>query len=161
MRLAAPIHRHRLTQLHRWAMLWLQWFAAFLDAACEYAPLPNQARAIAHGWLDDIEHVVLTIAINRAAPHVRLIYPTRIVEDLRQAGVRRAIIGARLRRQLRARDLHARAAALAQDINAFVARLLRRLPRGLTRRRPLRAQQQSAVSAPLAPIVGALGADTS
>lgn len=141
MRIAAPITHHRLTRLHRWAILWLNWFAAFLAEACEFAPLPNDVRAIAHSWLDEIERLVLDIAIRRAAPHVRL---TRaVITGLgRQAGVRRAIVGSRLRRSLRAKDLCIRAAALSRKIDVFVARILRRLPRGLTRRRALHTRPE-------------------
>jgi hypothetical protein len=50
--------------------------------------------------------------------------------------MRRAVIGSAMRRTLRSKDLNQRIAALSQNVDVLVARLLKRLPRGLTRRRP-------------------------
>jgi phosphate uptake regulator len=47
-----------------------------------------------------------------------------------------------LRRSLRSKDLRQRIERLRQDINALVTRLLDRLPRGLTRRRPIKARRE-------------------
>jgi hypothetical protein len=51
-------------------------------------------------------------------------------------------MGSRLRRMLRSRDLHQRIAGLRREIGELVARVLKRLPRGLTRRRPIRARPE-------------------
>jgi hypothetical protein len=127
----ALITRHRSSRLHRWAMLWLAWFAEFLEAACAYAPLSKQAHAIAHTWLDAIERRIFLIILARAAPHVRTA-PRRSYR-LHRAGIRRALMGARLRRALRSKDLWTRALKLTQDIGALVTLHRRRIARGLTR----------------------------
>jgi hypothetical protein len=57
--------------------------------------------------------------------------------------LRRAIIGSALRRALRAKDLRQRIEALTQSIGTLVARLLKRLPRGLACRRPIIAAPES------------------
>ena len=58
----------------------------------------------------------------------------------------RAVIGATLRRMLRPRGLRRRCEVLRRlDLNRVVARLLKRLPRGLTRRRPILTRRELAV----------------
>ena len=47
-----------------------------------------------------------------------------------------------MRRSLRSRSLEQRIAALSQNLEALVTRLVRRLPRGLTRRRPICAHPE-------------------
>lgn len=79
------------------------------------------------------------IILIRAAAHLRPT-PTRkgVAEHVRREhGLLRAALGGTLRRALRSRDLRARVAALRQDITPLVARIVRRAPRGLTRRRPI------------------------
>ena len=152
MRFAAePISDLRLTQFHRWAMLWLKWFAAFLDAAGALTPISAQAERIGHAWLDRIERSVLAIVMLRTVRRVRCIRSHRpfAVHRLKQTALSRAVIGAKLRRALRPKSLHARIEALTRSIDSLVARLLKRLPRGLTRRRPiLTAPQAYAAAAP-------------
>jgi hypothetical protein len=61
---------------------------------------------------------------------------------LKQRGFRRALTGSRLRRAMAGRDRFARLAAMAcvlRDIEVHIARLVKRLRRGLTRRRLMRA----------------------
>ena len=41
-----------------WMLLWLTWFAAFLQQARAFAPFSAQATAIAHQWLDRIERLM-------------------------------------------------------------------------------------------------------
>ena len=139
---AEPISDLRLQRFHRWAMLWLKWFAAFLDAAGAFAPISKQAESIGHHWLDRIERIILAIVMLRAVRRVRRIKSHRpfAVHRLKQRALPRAVIGSALRRALRPRDLRQRIAALTQSIDGLVARLLKRLPRGLTRRRPLLAR---------------------
>jgi hypothetical protein len=118
-------------------LLWLTWFAAFLKQARAFAPLSAQATAIAHRWLDRIERLLSSIVMLRAAPHVRTNTPPKHSSRRRiETQMRRAIIGSAMRRALRSKDLNQRIAALSQDVGILVARLLKRLPRGLTRRRP-------------------------
>ncbi|MFZ2030902.1 MAG: hypothetical protein WAU68_11375 [Vitreimonas sp.] len=136
---AEPISDLRLQRFHRWAMLWLKWLVSFLDGAGAFAPISEQAGAIGHRWLDDIERIILNIVMLRAAPSVRRNQPHKGVSRRRRndAAVRRAIVGSHLRRALRRKNLHQRIEALSQSVAALVARLLRRLPHGLTRRRPI------------------------
>lgn len=48
-----------------------------------------------------------------------------------------------MRRALRSKDIRQRIAALTQNLDGLVARLLKRLPRGLTRRRPIIARREA------------------
>jgi hypothetical protein len=142
---AEPISDLRLKRFHRWAMLWLKWFVSFLDAAGAFAPISGQAQTIGHHWLDGIERVVLDIAMLRAAPHVRHCNKRKGMSErrLKESALRRAIIGSAMRRSLRPMDLRRRIDALTQSIGALVAGLLRRLPRGLTRRRSIKAEREA------------------
>ena len=127
-------------------------------------PLSKQAHRIGHAWLDSVERVIASIVMLRAAPHVRRVLPRKGVSQHRRndTALRRAVIGSALRRALRPKRLLQRIAALTQDIDALVARLLKRLPRGLTRRRPIiTAPEQGAADAQSALPAPALGADTS
>jgi len=134
---APPISEHRLNRYHRWMLLWLTWFAAFLKQARAFAPFSAQAVAIAHRWLDRIERLLVSVVLLRAAPHVRPTgAPKHSSRRRTETHLQRAIIGSAMRRALRAKDLTQRIAALSQDVDGLVARLLKRLPRGLTRRRP-------------------------
>lgn len=141
---APPISAHRLQRLQRWMVLWLNWFAALLSELRVSASFSAQATAAAHQWLDRIERVLTNVVILRAAPLVRGACPPKHSARRRiEAHRRRAIIGSALRRTLRAKDLHQRIAALSQNVDRLVARLLKRLPRGLTRRRPHRTRPEA------------------
>lgn len=134
---APPISQHRLNRCHRWMLLWLAWLAAFLDQARAFAPLSAQATAIAHRWLDCIERGLSNIVLCRAVSQVRFLPAQKHAGRRRiKTHLRRAAIGSALRRRLRVRDLNQRIAALSQDIAVLVAHVVKRLPRGLTRRRP-------------------------
>jgi hypothetical protein len=136
---AAPISDLCLQRFHRWAILWLCRFVGFLDAVTASGPLLQQAHAIAHTWLNRIERLLADIILIRAGSRLRPIPPPRGVAQhaRRDHGLLRAALGGTLRRALRSRDLRARVAALRQDITPLVARIVRRAPRGLTRRRPI------------------------
>jgi hypothetical protein len=103
--------------------------------------MSGEAKAIAHRWLDRIAHVVLSLAIARAAAQLRPA-PRRRAHELgdRRPGKRRAIVGSRLRRRLRHDDLRLRIARLSQAIDTLAATIVRRLPRGLTRRSARRSR---------------------
>src|SRR5689334_2632310 len=107
---AEPISELRLQRFHRWALLWLSWFAGFLDAAAALAPLAKQAETIGHCWLDRIERVLLAIVMLRAVPHVRALRTRRAHAQHRliQSALSRAVIGAKLRRALKRKHLRAR-----------------------------------------------------
>ena len=162
---AEPISSLRLQRFHRWALLWLTWFAGFLDAAGGFAPLSKHAERIGHRRLDRIERVILAIVMLRAVPRVRALRTKRplALHRLKQSALPRAVIGAKLRRALRPRQLRQRCDALRRiSINALVARILKRLPRGLTRRRPILARPEARIAqAPSAPFANARAADTS
>jgi hypothetical protein len=145
---AEPISQRRLSRFHRWAMLWLAWFAAFLDTASGFAPLATQAQTLGHLWLNKIERIIVAVVLLRAAPHVRRVNRRRGISEHRcnDSAVTRAVIGSAMRRALRARDLRERIQRLNQDIETLVARLLKRLPRGLTRRRPIKVHPELRVA---------------
>lgn len=140
---AQPISELRLQRHHRWMVLWLKWFASFLAAAGAIAPLSRQAIEIAHHWLDKAEGLLFDIILIRAARHVRAL-PTLKHSAYRrtETHLRRAIIGSAIRRAVRSRRLDQRIAALSQDVQALVTRLLERVPHGLTRRRAIRARSE-------------------
>jgi len=147
MRFVAPaISDLRLRRLHRWAMLWLTWFAAFLDVATSFAPLSHAAADAAHHWLDRIEYLVVRIVFLRYVRRMRRVNMRKgVIEHRRiETSQLRAIMGTRTWSALRSKHLHIRIAALRQNLDALVARVLRRLPRGLTRRRPIRPRPERA-----------------
>src|SRR4051794_24259143 len=107
---AEPISDLRLQRFHRWAMLWLKWFVAFLDGSGAFAPLSKQARIIGHRWLDRIERIVMAIVMLRAVRQVRGINSRKGVAELRRkdSALARAVVGSALRRALRSKDLRER-----------------------------------------------------
>jgi hypothetical protein len=140
---APPISAHKLQRLHCWILLWLKWFAAFLAGAEAFAPFTSAATKEAHRWLDRIERGVISVVILRAYPRIRLLRRLRYSSHRRnETQIFRAVIGAALRRSLRVRDLRQRIEVLSQNVDALVARLVRRLPHGLTRRRPILARPE-------------------
>jgi len=141
---APPISELRLQRHHRWMLLWLKWLAAFLSEAGALAPLSRQAEQVAHQWLDKVERLLINIVLIRAARRVRTIPTLKHSAHRRdETHMRRAIIGATMRRSLRPDRLDQRIAALSQGVQSLVTRLLKRLPRGLTRRRPVRTRPQT------------------
>ncbi len=138
---APPISELRLQRYHRWMLLWLKWLAAFLTEAGAFAPLSRHAEQIAHQWLDRVERLLIAIVLIRAARAGHTIPTLKHSPHRRdETHMRRAIVGSAMRRALRAERLDQRIAALSQDVHVLVARLLKRLPRGLTRRRPVRTR---------------------
>jgi hypothetical protein len=144
-------------------LLWLTWFAAFLEQAGAFAPVSTQAKAIAHQWLNRIERLLVNIIILRAAPHIRGAAPLKHSPRRRtDTHWRRAVIGGVMRRALRSKDPNQRIAALSQDVDVLVARLLKRLPRGLTRRRPHHTRREPrGVACAIAHAEAALSPNTS
>jgi predicted NBD/HSP70 family sugar kinase len=141
-----PITTQRLQRYHRWALLWLKWFVAFLEATAAYNPLSRQAEAAAHAWLDKFERLITNIIMLEAAERVRFLPPPSgpAQHRITTRAVRRAVLGKQVRRALRRRKAQARAEALRQDINPLIAAIARRLPRGLTRRAPVRTKPEAA-----------------
>jgi hypothetical protein len=155
----------RLQRFHRWALLWLTWLAAVLDNAAAYAPLSQQVKTLTHAYLDQIARVIVSIVMIRASYQVRQLPPKHWSEHVHACKVtslRRAVMGVKLWRELRHRDVRQRIAALRQDIDALTARVARRLPRGLTRRRPIHTRPESRViDSRAAVLTPKLAADTS
>ena len=116
-------------------MAWLAWFAAFLEQAAAASPLSREAKALAHAYLDLPTRLVIGIVMVGAAHGVRRTAPglRPVLRTRRHGALNRAIIGARLWRQLHATDLRRRIAALRQPIETMVARVLGRLRCGLSR----------------------------
>ncbi|MFT3728848.1 MAG: hypothetical protein QM759_13575 [Terricaulis sp.] len=139
-----PFQSSELQRLRRWILLWLKWFTAFLATAGEFAPFTQQAERVAHSWLDHIERGLLSVIILRAFASIRTLQPPRHSSRRRKQRQHwRALIGSSLRRALRGRTLAERIAALSQNLEPLVARFIKRIPRGLTRRRPFIARPES------------------
>jgi len=158
-----PFPHIALQRFHRWAMLWLKWFAAFSRGrepprAALAANAGARALLARHHRAARRQH-----RDPRAAPLVRGLDPPRHAQHRhKRAQKRRAIVGGAIRRALRSKDLHQRIAALSQDIDTLVALFLKRAPHGLTRRRPILARPESRGSLYRAPAVYAWRiADTS
>lgn len=122
------ISTHRLARLNAWARLWLVWFVGVASALWRPRALDHVARGV--GSL---------ILLNAAARWRR-----RIRTNNRHGRVkretRRIAIGSRLRRALRGRDFASRLGAIlavVRDAEHHIARLLRRLHKGLTRLRTI------------------------
>jgi hypothetical protein len=160
---APPISELRLQRYHRWMLLWLKRLAAFLMEAGAFALLSRQAKQLAHHWLDDVERLLTNIVLIRAARRVRTLPTLKHASHRRaETHMRRAIVGSAMRRALRSHRLDRRIAALSQDVEALIERLLKRLPRGLTRRRPIRTRPEMFVAhAALFGAQAPLRADTS
>ncbi len=154
----APISQHKLARLNAWMRLWLIWFAGVFaemwgrGEGAHARAFDEPARYVAHLV---ILHVFARLKLKPrcAHRHGRLKYASL-----------RAVAGSALRRTMRGRDGAARLFAIfavLRDIDAHVARLLRRLRNGLTRMRVIlpRAETAPAPCAPAFPRVAF--ADTS
>lgn len=138
------ISPHRLARLMRWAQLWLQGLAAVLLAflECDRAGLRQMLRetSIRIG-----QFAFLHVAQGVRPPRRKTWKPR-----VRRGGWRRALIGSRLRKLLRARDPVAHFFAILsvmRDFERHVRRLARRLARGLTRLRSIPPAREHDVSA--------------
>ena len=165
---APPISIHRISRLHRWVLLWLTWLVRFLEGAARFAPISKQVEAIAHRWLDTIERGVINLVMAKAIyfHSRRNVAPPPFHREFatprKRRGLRRALIGSRLRRALKRRDLGQRIAALTQNIDDLVALWLNSRPHALTRRRAIRARREDAARCVmLHALLVAFAADTS
>jgi hypothetical protein len=118
-------------------MLWLIWFAGLLEIAVAFAPLSKSVQAIAHGWLNAVERRIFIIVLARAAPYLGPVRACRVGPRCGRGALLRALMGSRLRRRLRDKDVYARVEKLAQDVDILVALHCRRVARGLTRLLPI------------------------
>lgn len=151
------ISKHRLARLNVCARLTLVWLVGVIAAWWGEGGRahPRALDRVAHG-------VGALIVLNAIERHTPLKPPKYRPIPQRRANLR-AVIGADLRRALRAGDLPSRVMAIlavVRDAKHHIAKLLRRLRSGLTRLRiiaPKREQERVRC----ADIALALGADTS
>jgi hypothetical protein len=139
------IHRRHLTQ-HRfrriilWTLALLTWIAAMLfgDRAVTFRHIQQRTDLISLPWLTSLVGKLLII---RAAQLARLRGPKRILywrrgRDLHRPHILRSVLGARVRRALRHKDIAtwiANLIAVLRNLDAHAAPLAHRLRRGLTR----------------------------
>ncbi|MEQ1808842.1 MAG: hypothetical protein ABL889_02870 [Terricaulis sp.] len=154
----SPVTQHRLKRFVAWAMLLLVWTTQFL-----FTSTKARNRHIDQRWfgLDFLTQVVAAILSIRAAELRRLRRRARRHSDRFniRAGFRRrhapaaqarAILGARLRKQLYARDPFKRIGLLLnalRNVDAFAADIAARARNGFARRRaimPVRPPRDSA-----------------
>ena len=173
MRIAAPpfISNHRLARLLTWARLWLAWAAGVLAQFVGALPESHQRGVRAN--LDQCAQLVARVIFLRAFARLDRLDRRNLAGIKRKepAGSRRsggggfrAVIGSSLRRALRGKDARAKLAALADVVrNAefHIAKLARRLARGLTRRRVFAFAPNLVPLTLTAPFARAASADTS
>lgn len=126
------------------ALAWLADLAELAEAFAGLASMPREAQRLAHGVVDYFERIICAVAILRAAAHVRFLPRHRRAPLARRGGLVRAILGSALRRRLRHRSLRTRIQALRLGAVGLAERIAKRLPRGLTRRRPILPKPSSA-----------------
>lgn len=134
---------HRLARLNAWARLWLAWFAGLFAAWCSAGGRMNARE------LDRLARGVgRLIVINAAARFVR---PPR--SSHRHGRLKRAqwstVLGSAIRRAMRGKDAPTRLVAILsvmRDLDLYVERVLKRLPRGLTRLRVILPAPQAAAA---------------
>lgn len=140
-----PSPEHRLKRKALWATLWLAKLIRFMP---DLLRLPRRARAFVGRRLDVLADFVINLVVIRAAHQFRPVQRQRNRfavwraaqrHDVRARHVRslRAAIGGNLRRALKARGLKARAEAILralQNLDRLLARFLRRMKKGLSRR---------------------------
>jgi hypothetical protein len=134
------LNQHRLRRLALWTLAVLSWIAAMLfsDRAVSLRHIQQRTGFISLAWLTDL---VGKLLIARAAQLARLRRRKRRVywrhgRDLHRPHIIRSVLGARLRRALKHRDIAAWIAnltAVLRNLDAYAAPLAKRLRRGLTR----------------------------
>jgi hypothetical protein len=153
----SSISQHSLARLKTWAGLWLQWFASvvftWIDERTARGLLKSHGRVIGYlVFMHACAHV-LPKARRRFAPH-------HLRRRAAPTGVLRAWMGPELRRALRGRCVAAHFFALLtamRDFESLVARMVKRLKRGLTRRggkSPKREPKGARVFRPASPHAG-------
>lgn len=132
--------KHRVDRLNVWARLWLVWFVGF--CASFWRDDRTQARDVARAARTVASLVILNAVERMPAPprannrHGRL-NPARM----------RGVVGSNLRRALQGRDWRARLMAILtvmRDLDTHVAKLVRRLHRGMTRLRVIDPKPEAA-----------------
>lgn len=135
---ATIISRHAAARLTHWATLWLAWFAGVFLTWFSGAP----SRRDANRCLDKAARTLGFLFVAQAA--ARMPAPPRSKHrhgKLKRRALGRALIGSRLRHALRRRgDAYAHLVALLtawRDRERHIRKLIRRLRRGLSRRRAI------------------------
>ena len=160
-----PLSNHRLARLTAWARLWLVWFVGVCLTHFG-ADAPQSWRRGARRQLGKAARMVAQLIFLHAAARVGPL-PRRAIHRhgrRKQAGGARAIIGAALRRALRGKDLPSRLASiltLMRDSEHHIAKLARRLARGLTRLRVILPARERVPHVAAGPLAALAGADTS
>jgi hypothetical protein len=149
--------RHRLARLDAWARLWLMWCVGAVAAWWS-----DGGRAPARALDPLARHVGALIVLNAAA-RMPVLARAKHWRGRRKHAALRTVAGAPLRRAMRGRDYPSRVIAILtvmRDAERHIARLLRRLRRGLTRLRVLLPESEAA-PAPRAIALAPACADTS
>ena len=134
------LNQHRLRRLALWTLAVLSWIAAILfsERAVTFRHIAQRTDLISLAWLTQLINKLL---IARAAQLARLRRRKRIVywrhgRDLHRPHIIRSVLGARVRRALKHKDIRAWIAnliAVLRNLDAHAAPLAKRLRRGLTR----------------------------
>jgi hypothetical protein len=164
---AHRISNKRLDRLLVWSRLWLLRLAAWIvQAAGIYAPLDHALRALIAPPLKKVEKLICLSIAAKAVKRLHFSTPRKGQgRATRPAHFMRSLIGARLRKLCRAKDLRAKISALLaliEHAEAEIARFTRHIKSGLSRRRggvPRSAFKTTILAA--APAMLLCGADTS
>jgi hypothetical protein len=132
--------QHRFRRIILWTLALLTWIAAMLfgDRAVTFRHFQQRTDLISLPWLTSLVGKLLII---RAAQLARLRGPKRVRywrrgRDLRRPHILRSVLGARVRRALRHRDIAtwiANLIAVLRNLDAHAAPLAHRLRRGRPR----------------------------
>jgi hypothetical protein len=142
--------RHRRQRLVLWALAMLTWLAAVLFAGREITvrQLSQRHRRMS---LDGLTRMTIELMVVRAAELARRRRRKRNFwrygRDLTPRHLIRSLVGSRLRRVLKPRDVAARIAILTEvlrNLDAFAQLLAKRMRRGLTRLWPIIAAPSAA-----------------
>jgi hypothetical protein len=131
------LSRHRRQRLVLWALAMLTWIASVFAGKAISLRHAHQRGDISLDW---ITRMVMQLAIIRAGELARLRRrrPTffKRGRDLRRRHLLRSVIGSRLRRKLKHKDLATRIAILIaalRDLDSIARPLAQRMRRGLAR----------------------------
>ena len=156
---------HQRRRLALWALAVLAWIAAVLSGRQITA---RQSRQRGDVSLDRLTRTTICLLIIRAAElascRLRKRHYWKYGRDLRRAHLNRSVVGSRLRRVLRARDVPTRVARLMgvlRDLDRYAQQLANRFRRRLTRLYAIIAAPAPAPLAPLAPTLARALADSS
>lgn len=134
MHITPLLSNHRLARFTTWARLWLAWMAGALFQFAQ-GPLKDAARRNIADMAKIVECLILIGAAKRLPERRRIVGgPPR----KRGWSPIRTVLGSRLHRRLRGRDLGKRVASLIEivrDMDRVIAQAVRRIRRGFTRRR--------------------------